>query len=110
MAAPTPSLVVDQGQTALQKHLDGPARPPPAGVIPNFDNPQNSLGTAIHVIMGLAIGFATCAVFLRVFTKRIILRSMEYEDCKRVGSTHCSLTMLTPFRYLSDSMGELCIQ
>ena len=79
MAAPTPSPAIDQSQ---QKLFDGPARPPPAGVVSNFDNPQN-LETSFRVTIGLALGFATVAVIIRIYTKHILLRTMGFEDCKQ---------------------------
>ena len=109
MAVPTPSPAVDQAQIAIQKLLDGPARPPPAGVIPNFDNPKEILKTVFHAVLGVELFLTTCAVIMRIYTKRILLRSMGYEDCKHWSSAHCDSITLTPFRCLNSSMGELCI-
>lgn len=81
MAAPTPSLTPDQLEVALQKILNGPAGIPPAGIISNFDNTA-SLATYLYVTASLTVGFATCAVIIRIYTKHFILRSMGYEDCK----------------------------
>ena len=81
MAAPTPSLTPDQLEVALQKILNGPAGIPPAGIISNFDNPA-SLATDLYVTASLTVGFATCAVIIRIYTKHFLLRSMGYEDCK----------------------------
>ena len=83
MAPPTPSPAANQSQIALQKLLDGPASLPPAGVIPNLSDPQNSLQNVFYATMGLEIGLTTCAVIIRIYTKHILLRSMGYEDCKR---------------------------
>ena len=83
MAAPTQSPAVDQSLIALQRLLNGPARLPPAGVIPNLDHPRKSIEKFFFVAMGLEIGFTTCAVIIRIYTKRILLGSLGYEDCKR---------------------------
>ena len=81
MASPAPSPNSDQAHAALQKLLQGPAGPPPAGVVSNFDNPQNH-HNILYVTAALTLSFATCAVSIRIFTKLFLLRSMGYEDCK----------------------------
>lgn len=81
MAAPTLSSTPDQLQAELQRLLNGPASIPPAGVIPNFDDPPN-LDIFLYITAALAISFATCAVIIRIYTKHFLLRSMGYEDCK----------------------------
>ena len=81
MATPTHSLTPEQSQAALQTLLNGPAGLPPAGVIPNFNNPPNQ-DTIQYVTTALTLSFATCAVIIRIYTKRFLLRSMGYEDCR----------------------------
>lgn len=81
MAALTLSSTPDQLQAALQRLLNGSAGIPPAGVIPNFDDPLN-LDIFLYITAALAISFATCAVIIRIYTKHFLLRSMGYEDCK----------------------------
>ena len=80
MAAPTQSLTPYQSRVALQKLLNGPAALPPAGIIPNLDNPQKQ-HTAQYVTAALTLSFATCAVIVRIYTKRFLVRSTAYEDC-----------------------------
>lgn len=82
MASPVPSLTPAQLELALQKLLNGPAGIPPAGIIPNFDNPPHLAVLLLEVTAGLTVGFATCALIIRIYTKHFLLRSMGYEDCK----------------------------
>ena len=80
MAAPASSLTPGQSHAALESLLDQPAGLPPAGITPNFDTPQNH-NTVQDVTSALTISFATCAVLIRIYTKRRLLRSINYEDC-----------------------------
>ena len=91
MAAPTQSLTPEQSQAAFQTLLNGPAGLPPAGVLPNFENPPQNLASVFRVTAALALSFATVAVVIRVYTKRCLIRSMGYEDCRSSRSTHCEL-------------------
>ena len=81
MAAPAPSLTPGQSHAALESLLDEPAGLPPAGITPNFDTPRNH-NTVQYVTSALTISFATCAVLIRIYTKRRLLRSTNYEDCR----------------------------
>ena len=82
MAAPTRSLTPEQYHAALQTLLNGPAGLPPAGVIPNLENPLQNLASIFHVTAALTLSFTTFAVAIRIYTKRCLLRSMGYEDCR----------------------------
>lgn len=73
IATPTP------GQ--LQTLLDGPAVPPPAGIIPNLVHPPN-IDTVCYLTFSLCVSFAGLAVIIRVYTKRVLIRSIAYEDCE----------------------------
>ena len=81
MEAATPSPTPDELEAALQSLLNGPAGVPPAGVTPNFDNPQN-LDVLLYVTATLTLSFATFAIIIRIYTKHFLLRAMGYEDCK----------------------------
>lgn len=81
MTTPTRSLTPEQSHAALQTLLNGPAGPPPDGIIPNFNNPQNQ-DTIQYVTTAFTLSFATCAVIIRIYIKRFLLRSMGYEDCR----------------------------
>ena len=87
MAAPTP----DQPQAALQALLNGPASPPPAGVVPNFDDPPQNLIVVLHVTAALCLSVSASCVAIRIYTKHFLLRSIGYEDCKDCTSVRCHL-------------------
>ncbi|KXX79711.1 hypothetical protein MMYC01_203806 [Madurella mycetomatis] len=59
--------------------LNGPARAPPPGVVPNFDNPPNRTPEAIAVI-AVCLFFSTAAVLLRIYSRVFILRKVRLED------------------------------
>ena len=82
MASPTQSLTPEQSHAALQALLNGPAGLPPAGVLPNFENPQQNLAFIFRLTTALALSFPTVAVVIRIYTKRCLIRSMGYEDCR----------------------------
>lgn len=65
----------------LQKLLNGPAEKPPAGVLPDFNDPS-SLHKYVVVTLTLCMTFSTVAFSLRMYTKAFLIRSMAYEDCE----------------------------
>ncbi len=64
----------------LQALLNGPAGEPPAGVLPNFQNPPN-FNTFLILTLTLVLTFGTLAILMRMYTKLFIIRSVDYEDC-----------------------------
>ena len=80
MATATIGMSPEQTLAALRTLLEGPAMSPPAGVVPDFDNPAN-LDNYATVCNALGIAFATVAVVLRIYTKVFILRVLAWEDC-----------------------------
>ena len=70
-----------QLQKEMEALLNGPAGTPPAGIQPNFDHPAN-LNTVIYVTKTIALILATLAVFIRIYTRHFLLRSMGYDDCE----------------------------
>ena len=100
MATPLPTLAPE----VLQSLLDGPAGQPPSGVIPNFQDPPN-LNVLVIITIALCVSSATIAVLIRIYTKRFLLGSLAYEDCKSFQSI-LSRRSLSPFRYYSTSMGK----
>ena len=69
-----------QIQQELEALLNGPASTPPAGMQPKFDDPPN-LNTIIYVTKTIALTLTTLAVFIRVYTRHVLIRSMGYDDC-----------------------------
>ena len=65
----------------LQAFLDGPALPPPPGVIPQLDHPPNlrTTGIAAQVV---CLVLATLALCMRLYTKAAIIRQIVLADCK----------------------------
>ncbi|GAB1315321.1 hypothetical protein MFIFM68171_05531 [Madurella fahalii] len=65
---------------AVQEQIfNGPARAPPPGVVPNFDNPPNRTSEAIAVIV-LCLFLSTTAVLGRIYSKVFILKKVRLED------------------------------
>lgn len=77
MATSTEVLTPEQ----LQELLDGPAVAPPAGIIPNLVNPPN-IDTVCYLTFSLCVSFASLAVIIRMYTKRVLIRSIALEDCE----------------------------
>lgn len=73
---PTP----DQAESQRQALLNGPAAPPPSGVMPNFDNAAN-LDPYVILTITLCVSLGTVSVLLRMYTKKYVIRSLAYEDC-----------------------------
>lgn len=72
------SLTPEQRQSLL----DGPALPPPPGVVPNFENPPNMRTLCVAVeITGFLIG--TVALCIRMYTRIFIIRRVSWGvDCQ----------------------------
>ena len=81
MAVQTAASTSQQAQIEYQMLLNGPAGTPPAGVISNFENPPN-LDVYLHLMLSLCMVFASLALFIRMYTKILLLRSVGYEDCR----------------------------
>ena len=58
-----------------------PALAPPAGVVPNFVNPENQ-NVTIYVVLTISISVTMLAVMTRIYTKAYIIRKIGWEDCK----------------------------
>lgn len=88
-------------------HIVGGLRPPP-GIIPNFANPE-SLHT--EWILSLVTCFfpPTFFVFIRAYTKLIIIKSHGWEDCKflsRTGLVFDIVLILDTGRHCLYRMGK----
>lgn len=70
-------------QSMIDAILDGPAMPPPPGVKPNFENPDN---LSHPQLAWLQLSIATAVVAMRVYTKLGVMRKMLAEDCKSCRS------------------------
>lgn len=64
----------------IQEKLDGPAGNPPAGVHPNFVNPEDCR-VAIIAILALSVSISTLVFWMRMYTKLYIFRKTGWEDC-----------------------------
>lgn len=58
-----------------------PALQPPTGVIPNFDDPF-SFYPWILAIGIISMVLMTLAVIIRIYTKLVIMKPMQHEDCQ----------------------------
>ena len=61
--------------------LDGPSGPPPAGVVPNFDNPPN-MATGSYVVTTIFIILTTFLVAIRIYAKAYCLKDVRVPDGK----------------------------
>ncbi|KAL4977147.1 hypothetical protein BDW66DRAFT_150459 [Aspergillus desertorum] len=59
--------------------LRGPAGPPPAGQVSNFDDPPN-LSSAGHAIFLTLWGVATICFFIRLYAKAVVVRKWRLSD------------------------------
>lgn len=71
----------EQLQEELKALLNGPAGAPPADKSPNFDNPPN-LDTVVYLTTAICMSFTSLAILMRIYTRRILLRSVGYDDCE----------------------------
>ncbi|RYP53278.1 hypothetical protein DL768_001718 [Monosporascus sp. mg162] len=63
----------------LQDVLDGPALPPPEGVVPNFDNPSNKSAMALGALFTCLI-LATVFLAIRMYARFFVVRSTHLGD------------------------------
>lgn len=80
MAEPSTTSTLER-QAKMEAILNGPAGTPPPGILPNFDDPSNQ-DIWVILTLTLAVTFATLAVWIRMYTKKFIIRSLTYEDCR----------------------------
>jgi hypothetical protein len=55
---------------------------PPAGITPNFDQPQDVLYTINFLVEILCIALVVTFVSLRIYVRACMMRQIEKEDCK----------------------------
>ncbi|KAI1780981.1 hypothetical protein F4818DRAFT_397411 [Hypoxylon cercidicola] len=59
--------------------FNGPAGPPPEGVIPNFDNPSNKTA-ASYAVSAICTALTTFFVVIRIYAKAYCLRDVHVPD------------------------------
>jgi hypothetical protein len=65
--------------------------PPPDGVTPDLENPEDVLQTVMYITQGLTLLFVTVFVALRLYAKTAILGSAwSWDDCELL----CLLTLI----------------
>lgn len=57
------------------------AHPPPDGVTPNFTDPENR-DTMIYSVIGVCVFITTTLVFVRTYTRLVIMRNRGWQDCQ----------------------------
>lgn len=77
----TASSTPEQLKANIEVLLNGPAGKPPAGILPDFDEPP-SLNFVFYFSITACTTFSSLAIFIRIYTKGFLLRSMGYDDCK----------------------------
>ncbi|KAI1452064.1 hypothetical protein F4805DRAFT_54816 [Annulohypoxylon moriforme] len=77
----------------LQAFLNGPALAPPAGVIPNFDHPENKNEIA-QAVIPLCLVLTTIAVFLRVWARIFCIKKVEFPDILMTIGFGCYVTSI----------------
>lgn len=59
-----------------------PAGAPPAGVLPNFNGPLTSVGTASIIVGAILLPIMITFVGIRLYTKFRIIHLKWWDDCK----------------------------
>lgn len=65
----------------LENALNGPALPPPEGVVPNFDNPPNEGAMALGTLFASLI-LATALLLIRFYARLFVVKRTHLGDCK----------------------------
>ena len=65
----------------LEALLAAPALPPPDGVTPNFDDPENQNGLAMFVFTFCTI-IATLCLLIRSYARFWVERKFQLEECE----------------------------
>lgn len=65
----------------LEAILNGPALLAPPGVTTNFNSKDSNAVYVLPVAVTVA-SITTILLILRIYTKRVLTRSMAWEDCK----------------------------
>jgi hypothetical protein len=78
----------------IEALLDGPALPPPDGVVSNFVNPSNNNGLGYGLLSAM-LAIATMAILFRLLARVFKTKSLRIEDgtCYEPSVTNSSLTL-----------------
>ncbi|KAI0974904.1 hypothetical protein F4678DRAFT_421202 [Xylaria arbuscula] len=87
-----------------QAILDGPALPPPPGVVPNFTNPSN-LETLTYAVLGLCVFLATLFILLRAYGRWYLVRTISVGDCLTLGAYFFFVGQIAVFYYVTAGLG-----
>lgn len=92
----------------MELDLDGPALAPPAGVIPDFDNPPNRNKLALGVLIASAV-FATICVLIRAYGRIVLLRRFKTEESTyRLVLIKHDMGIVADFSCCSSGHSRLC--
>ena len=76
-------MTPDQSRTIA---LESPALDPPAGITPNFVDPENLANNPLAITL---LTVSTLVVWARLYTKIVIVKRLVVEDCKCCARDHC---------------------
>ena len=62
--------------------LNGPGIEPPLGVKSNFEHPSENYQNLVLMTLILCLSLSTVFVGLRVYIRVILIKSVQWEDCK----------------------------
>ncbi|KAK8022516.1 hypothetical protein PG993_013283 [Apiospora rasikravindrae] len=72
-------MAVGASSGAAEDLTQVPAAPPPPGVIPDFQNPDNYKQANV-ILHSVVLSASTIAVLIRIYTRNFITRSMGTDD------------------------------
>jgi hypothetical protein len=64
----------------LEKALNGPALPPPKGIIPHLVN-HSEKENLLYIVGSLCMGIMGILITVRIYTKLRVIRKLEAADC-----------------------------
>lgn len=66
-----------------ERILNGPALQPPAGIVPNFENPPSG-NTLCRAVLTICLIISSLAVVNRAYSRIFCLKRVEIEDCEMI--------------------------
>lgn len=76
-----------------------PALPPPLGVQSNFETPESQSYVTV-IPCAVIVGIMIILVFIRMYTKVYILKSVGWDDCMSACVSEIPTLVLTNLRYM----------